>query len=61
MFRRKTKDGEYGALVRVIDSEDLAKAVLRVIDGSVKVAPEESWRRFELPKIVSLYEKAMDL
>ena len=56
--REILKDGEYGELVRINSAEDMAQAVLRVIDGKVKVAPEESWRRFELPKIVELYERA---
>ena len=59
--REVLNGGEYGDLVPSDDPEALAKAVVRVIEHGGKSAPEEAWRRFELPRIVELYEKSCGL
>ena len=59
--REILKDGEYGELVPMNNPELLAQAVVRVIEHGGKKVPDEAWRRFELSRIVELYEKSCSL
>lgn len=59
--REVLKDGEYGELVTPDDPEAMAKTILKLLERERKRAPETAWKRFELPRIVDLYEHACGL
>jgi len=59
--REILKDGEYGELIPVDNPELLAQAIVRVIEHGGKKVPDDAWRRFELSRIVVLYEKSCSL
>ena len=59
--REILKDGEYGEIVPVDNSEALARAIVKVIEHGGKIVPDEAWQRFELARVVGLYEKCIGL
>lgn len=57
--REILKDGAYGELVKPNDPQAMADAIVKVAEGNGIHAADEAWKRFELPRIVELYENAL--
>ena len=53
--REILKDGQYGQLVPVGDSNALARAIEISLDGNTPSPPAESWHAYELEAVVSQY------
>ena len=53
--REILKDGRYGKLVPVGDSDSLAQAIEETLDGNATKPPPESWSPYELQSVVSRY------
>lgn len=53
--------GRYGELIPMRNPVAMAKAVEAVLEGKIKPASEDAWRRFELDRVVAYYERALDL
>lgn len=53
--REILREGRYGLLVPVGDESALADAIGRALTGAVPAPPPESWRRFELERVVDQY------
>lgn len=53
--REILENGRFGKLVSVGDVKGLAEAIGQVLDGDVKVAPEDSRRRFEVRTVTEQY------
>lgn len=59
--REVLDDGKYGAVVPPGDVDALAQAMLEVVGRGRSSAEDESWRRFEISRIVERYERALGL
>lgn len=51
--------GKYGALVPVDDAEAMAQAILRVLEGERKLAPDDWLEQFRLQPVAEQYLKVM--
>ena len=53
--REILRDGQYGQLVPVGDSVNMAKAIEKALAGKMPHPPDESWKPFELDNVMDQY------
>ena len=57
--REILKDGKYGQLVPVGNSDALARAIESTLDSKVSTPPPESWQPYDLDNVVNQYTKLL--
>jgi glycosyltransferase involved in cell wall biosynthesis len=57
--REILKDGKYGQLVPVGNTDALARAIESTLDNKVSTPPPESWQPYDLDNVVNQYVKLL--